>query len=294
IATLFERDKSVISRHISNILKEGEITNDDFFSTVAKNATVQLEGKRIVNRKIVYYSLDVILAVGYRVSSVKGTQFRIWATKRLNDFLIKGYSVNEKRLKELQKIVEVIDKSSKDEALQLNEAKGLLDILGKYTKSFALLNEFDSRSLETINLNQNITYEIKYDDAFYAIEKVKKELIYRNEATVLFGNQKDDSFKGILGNVLQTFDGEYLYPSIEEQAAHLLYFIIKNYPFSDGNKRIGAFIFIWFLDKNKHRFKKDGEPKINDNALTAIALLVAQSNPADKEDIVKLIINLIK
>ena len=177
--------------------------------------------------------------------------------------------------------------------MKLNEAKGLLDIIANYTQSFVLLNKYDSHTLQLEKLNEQITYEIKYDEAFNAIDQLKKELISQKEATGLFGNQKDNGFKGLLGNVVQSFGGEYLYKSIEEQAAHLLYFIIKNHPFSDGNKRIGAFMFIWFLEKNKHSFKKNGEVKINDNGLVALALLVAQSNPGDKELMIQLIINLI-
>jgi death-on-curing family protein len=290
IANLFERDKSVISRHLKNIFESKELS---YTATVAKNATVQSEAGREVLREIEYYNLDAILSVGYRVNSKRGTQFRQWATQRLKDYLVEGYAVNQKRLNQLQKIVEVIEKSGNNESLQLNEAKGLLNILNTYTQSFILLSQFDSNNLQTSSLNENITYEIQYEEAKVAIAELKKKLIALKEATELFGNPKDESFKGILGNIVQTFAGNYLYPSIEEQAAHLLYFTIKNHPFSDGNKRIGAFLFIWFLEKNKHRFKKSGEVKINDNALVALALLVAQSNPVDKELMINLIINLI-
>jgi death-on-curing family protein len=290
IANLFERDKSVISRHLKNIFESKELS---YNATVAKNATVQSEAGREVLREIEYYNLDAILSVGYRVNSKRGTQFRQWATQRLKDYLVEGYAVNQKRLSQLQKMVEVIEKSGNNDNLQLNEAKGLLTILNTYTQSFILLNQFDSNSLQASSLNENVTYEIQYEEAKTAIAELKKNLIALKEATELFGNPKDDSFKGILGNIVQTYGGNYLYPSIEEQAAHLLYFTIKNHPFSDGNKRIGAFVFIWFLEKNKHRFKKSGEVKINDNALVALALLVAQSNPMDKELMINLIINLI-
>ncbi|MBI3883068.1 MAG: virulence protein RhuM/Fic/DOC family protein, partial [Sphingobacteriales bacterium] len=248
IAELFERDKSVISRHISNILEEGELSKNEIFSTVAKYATVQQEGKRTIKREITYYSLDIILSVGYRVSSVKGTQFRIWATKRLNDYLINGYSINQKRLDDLGKMVQLIESSGKIDQLQLTEARGLLDILSNYTKSFVLLNQYDSHNLQSALLNENITYEIKYEEAKTAIAELKKQLIVKNEATYLFGNEKDESFKSSLQTIVQTFGGQYLYSSIEEQAANLLYFVIKNHSFSDGNKRIGAFLFVWFLE----------------------------------------------
>lgn len=286
ISELFGRDKSVISRHLKNIYKEGELEMD---STVAKNATVQKEGKRTIKREIEFYNLDAIISIGYRVNSVQGTRFRIWATTRLKEYLIQGYSLNQKRLEELNQLIEIISKNE----IQNNEAKALLDILANYTKSFILLNQFDSNRLELNYLEENIIYEIDYGQALFAIKELKSQLIQKKEATELFGNQKDRTFSGILQSVIQTFDGIYLYPTIEEQASHLLYFVIKNHPFSDGNKRIGAFLFVWFLEKNKHLLKNSGEIKINDNALTALALLVAQSNPNEKELMIKLICNLI-
>ena len=289
IAELFGRDKSVISRHLKNIYKESEL---NYSSTAAKNATVQTEGKRNITREIDYYNLDAIISVGYRVNSKQGTQFRIWATNRLKEYLIKGYSINQKRLQELNQIVQFIAQSENN-TNKISETKGLLNILTKYAKSFILLNQFDSNSIELKNLDENITYEIDYNEAVISINELKNQLIEQKEATELFGNQKDQNFEGILKSVTQTFDGNYLYPTIEEQAANLLYFIIKNHPFSDGNKRIGAFIFVWFLEKNKHLLKNNGENKINDNALIALALLVAQSNPNEKELMIKLICNLI-
>ena len=265
-----------------------EIGTTEFFSVVKS------EGKKEVKRNVKFYNLDVIISVGYRVKSQRGTQFRIWATQRLKQYFVQGYAVNQKRLEQLQKIVKVIEESGKTEELQLSEAKGLLDIITNYTQSFILLNQFDSNRLTDDALNETIIYEIEYNEAVAAIEELKSQLIAKKEASNLFGNQKDDSFKGILGSIVQSFGGEYLYKSIEEQAAHLLYFVIKNHPFSDGNKRIGAFLFIWFLERNRHLIKKNGEVKINDNALVALALLVAQSNPDDKELMVRLVVNLIK
>lgn len=282
---LFERDQSVISRHIRNVFAEGELEEKS-----------NMQNMHIANsdKPVVCYNLDVIISVGYRVKSKRGTQFRQWATQRLKDFLVQGYAINQKRLDELQKVVQLISQNSNTDELQISEAKGMLDIITNYTQSFILLNQFDSQSLQNEGLNDNITYEIEYEEAFAAIQELKRQLIAAKEATRLFGNPKDDSFKGILGNVVQSFGEQYLYPSIEEQAANLLYFIIKNHPFSDGNKRIGAFMFVWFLEKNKHRFKPNGELKINDNALVALALLVAQSDAAEKDLMVQLIINLIK
>ncbi|PVD52128.1 hypothetical protein DC498_11345 [Terrimonas sp.] len=290
MAELFQTTPQNITLHLKNIYAEDEIEEN---STCKEYLQVQKEGKRQVKRKQLIYNLDAILSVGYRINSKRGTQFRQWATQRLKDFLVQGYAVNQKRLEQLQQVVSIIQESGKNKGLSASEVKGLLDIIANYTQSFVLLNRFDSNRLTSERLDENITYEIQYTEAIKAIETLKQQLIENKEATALFGNQKDESFKGILGNIVQTFGGEYLYKSIEEQAAHLLYFVIKNHPFSDGNKRIGAFLFIWFLEKNKHRFKQNGELKINDNGLVALALLVAQSNPDDKELMIQLIINLI-
>ena len=290
LVELFQGSRANIVEHIKNIYKTAELDED---STCRKFRQVQKEGKRMVERQIDHYNLDVIISVGYRVNSKRGIQFRQWATQRLKEYLVKGYAINQKRLDELGKMVQLIEQSGKVENLQLQEAKGLLEILGNYTKSFVLLNQYDSHSVQVGRLSENITYEIQYDEAKEAIAELKKQLIAKKEATELFRNEKDESFNSSLQSIVQTFGGQYLYPSIEEQAAHLLYFVIKNHSFTDGNKRIGAFLFIWFLEKNKHRFKKSGELKINDNGLTAIALLVAQSKPVEKEIIIQLIVSLI-
>jgi death-on-curing family protein len=291
LSELFDTDRTSVLKHLQNIFKTGELGEKQ---TCAKFAQVQKEGTKTVKREILHYNLDAIISVGYRVNSKRGTQFRQWATQRLKDHLVKGYSINQKRLDQLQQTIQLIEKGGQVQTLSLSEAKGLLEIISNYTQSFILLNRFDNQTLQADQLSENITYEIDYKEALKAIAELKKQLIKKKEASELFGNQKDDSFAGILGNVVQSFDGEYLYKSIEEQAAHLLYFTIKNHPFTDGNKRIGAFLFIWFLEKNKHRFKKSGELKINDNALVALALLVAQGNPADKEMMIKLVVNLIR
>ena len=297
LADLFDTDRTSVLKHLQNIYSIGELSEKQ---TCANFAQVRKEGNKQVTREILHYNLDAILSVGYRVNSKRGTQFRVWATKRLKDYLIKGYTLNEKRLQQLsdnllhlEQSVALIKQFGNSDELSIAETKGILDIITNYTHSFILLNRYDSDNFVEEKLNENITYEIQHDEAVAAIDELKKMLNRKKEASVLFGNQKDESFKGLLGNVVQTFDKKYLYPSIEEQAAHLLYFTIKNHPFSDGNKRIGAFLFVWFLENNKHRFKKNGELKINDNALVALALLVVQSNPNDKEIMIRLIINLI-
>lgn len=285
MAELFQRHRTVITRHINKVFTEGELP---------KKSNVHFLHIANSDKPVTFYNLDVIISVGYRVNSKRGTQFRQWATQRLKDYLVKGVALNQRRLEELHKVVEIIQQTNFSDENQISEAKGLLEVLSQYTKSFVLLNQFDSNSIELQKLEDNITYEIQYDEALIAITALKKQLISKKEATELFGNQKDKSFEGILKTITQTFDGIYLYPTIEEQASNLLYFIIKNHPFSDGNKRIGAFMFVWFLEKNKHLLKKSGEVKINDNALTALALLVAQSNPNEKELMIKLICNLIR
>lgn len=287
IAQVFETQRPAITKHLNNIFKTKELDEISVSSILEHTAD---DGKKY---KTKFYNLDAVISIGYRVNSVRATEFRIWATQRLKDYLVKGYAFNQKRLEELGKMVQLIEQSGKSETLQLQEAKGLLDILSHYTKSFVLLNQYDSHSLQTGMLTENITYEIQYDEAKAATAQLKKQLLAKKEATELFGNEKDDSFKSSLQSIIQTFGGQYLYPSIEEQAAHLLYFVIKNHSFTDGNKRIGAFLFVWFLERNKHRFKTNGELKINDNGLTALALLVAQSRPEEKELMVQLIINLI-
>ncbi len=239
ISELFDRDKSVISRHLKKIFTDGELEENQvvafFATTAADKKTYQVE----------YFNLDAIISVGYRVNSKKGTQFRKWATERLKNYLVKGFAVNEKQVKEyqqnlteLQKTIKLIQNSIESKELSSLESKGFLDIITNYTNSFVLLNRFDSNSLHLQKLDKNITYEIAFDEACEAILELKKQLVKKKEATALFGNQKDQSFAGILGNITQSFDGEYLYKTIEEQAAHLLYFTIKNHPFSDGNKRI--------------------------------------------------------
>lgn len=298
IASVFGTEIPAINKHITNILKTGELKA---LSTVSKMEIVQTEGMRKVTRKVEHYNLDMIISIGYRVNSQKATRFRIWATDVLKNHLVNGYTLNEKRLsqlvqnmQQLEQAVKVFRQIGDADKLNESEAKGLLEIITNYTQSFILLNQFDSNSLPEAKLNENITYEIEHSEAIKAIAELKKQLMKKKEASALFGNERDGAFGGILNSVVQTFGGEYLYKSIEAQAAHLLYFVIKNHPFTDGNKRIGAFLFVWFLEKNRHRFKKSGELKINDNALVALALLVAQSNPDDKELMVSLVINLIK
>ncbi|MFQ6758257.1 MAG: Fic/DOC family protein [Deltaproteobacteria bacterium] len=288
---LFGRDVSVISRHISNALTEGEISQKS-----------NLQKMQIANsdRPVVFYDLDVVISVGYRIKSERGVQFRRWATNVLRQHLVQGYTLNTQRLQTQQEHIKQLERTltlfqqNLIEQASLPEARGLVSVIAGYARTFVLLNQFDSERLPLGDFATAIRYEIQPAEAVAGIAALKADLMAKNEASELFGNQKDDSFAGILGNIVQSFGGEFLYPSIEEQAAHLLYFVIKNHPFSDGNKRIGAFLFIWFLQRNQHHLKTDGELKINDNALAAIALLVAQSDPGQKQLMIHLIMNLIR
>lgn len=284
IVELFDIDQSVVARHIRNIFTTGEVDEKS-----------NMQKMHIANsdKPVNIYSLDIVLAVWYRTSSGRATKFRKWATKRLKEYLIQGYSINQKRLQELQKTIELITIQKDTTDISLTEAKWLLDIISQYSESFTLLSQFDSDTLGTTG-DEYITYIISYDAAKVAIQELRETLMKQWEATELFGNEKDTQFTGILSSIIATFDGIYLYPTIEDQAAHLLYFIIKDHPFSDGNKRIGALLFMWFLEQNKHRFRKDGLPKINESGLVALALLIAASPPSEKTILIRLVINLIK
>ena len=291
IGRLFGRERSVITKHLGNVFKEQELTEES-----------NVQNLHIANsdKPVKHYNLDVIISVGYRVKSPEGTRFRIWANRILKDHLVQGYTLNQQRLTQQQKNIRQLERTlslfqqNLIEQASLPEARGLVNVIAGYARTFVLLNQFDSERLPLGDFATTIHYEIREDEALAGIATLKADMLMRSEASELFGNQKDDSFAGILGNILQSFGGEYLYPSIEEQAANLLYFVIKNHPFSDGNKRIGAFLFIWFLQRNRHHLKSDGELKINDNALAAIALLVAQSDPAQKQLMIHLIMNLIR
>ncbi|MDB2550288.1 virulence RhuM family protein, partial [Rickettsiales bacterium] len=253
MSELFGRDRVAITQHIGNIFKEEELEEN----SVCKDFLLTAKDGKSYKTKS--YNLDVIISVGYRVKSKQGTGFRKWATNLLKTHLKKGYTINERRLEQLQQTIELI---ATKQISNIDEAKGILEIIKNYNKSFSLLSKFDSNDLSKNDLSKNITYEVNYDEANNAILNLKKELIAKKEASELFGNQKDNALQGVLGNILQTFGGDYLYPSIEQQASNLLYLIIKNHSFSDGNKRIGAFMFIWFLEKNKHHLKINGELKI--------------------------------
>ena len=293
MAILFDRDKSVISRRLGNVFRDGELDKD---STVAKNATVQNEGGREISRDIEYYNLDAILSVGYRVNSIRGTQFRIWANKILKEYLVKGYAIDQKRfleqsrqLEELKQTVKLLGNVVESKALNSDEATGLLKIVTDYAYALDVLDKYDHQILEIDAISPKELFQVTYPTAMEAIKGLKDKF----GGSSLFGNEKDESFQGSLAAIYQTFGGKDLYPSVEEKAANLLYFVIKNHSFSDGNKRIAAFLFVWFLEKNGILYRSDGSKKIADNALVALTLMIAESKPEEKEMMVKVVVNLI-
>ncbi len=287
---LFERDKSVISRHINNIFKEEELQKN---SVVAKNATTASDGKTY---QVDYYNLDVIISVGYRIKSKRGTQFRIWANQIIKEYLIKGYSINEKRLsqqndqlKELQDSVKILGNVLNYKALTSDESIGLLKIISDYAYALDVLDQYDYQRLEIKDTTENETFQLTYEEAMKQILIVKKA----HGNSDLFGHEKDDSFKSSISTIYQTFGGQDLYPSIEEKAANLLYFITKNHSFSDGNKRIAAFLFLYFMERNGILFDQNGNKRIADNTLVALTLMIAVSKPDEKDTMTKVVVNLI-
>lgn len=295
MAELFDRDKSVISRHLSNVYQTKELSRK---ASVAKNATVQNEGGRDVTRQVDFYNLDAIISVGYRVNSKRGTQFRIWATQILKKHLIEGYTYNERRLREkglfeAQQAIQILSRTLSRHDLVSDEGRAVLELINQYAKSWLLLYQYDENRVSLPDKLGHAHEVLKYENAKTAIEALKTNLMEKREASDLFGQERGEHLTGIIGSIEQTFDGQSLYPSIEEKAAHLLYFVIKDHPFTDGNKRIASFLFILFLRKNNFLDDSDGHPKINDNALVALALLIAESEPRNKVMMIHLIINLL-
>jgi death-on-curing family protein len=295
IAFLFDKGLPTINEHIKNIYKEGELKQN---STIRKFRIVQTEGGRQVERDVDFYNLDVIISVGYRVKSLQGTQFRIWATKTLKEHLVKGYTLNKKRLlqtqshvKALQETIAFLEEKSRNELL-VGQEQEILNLLSNYSKTLTLLEQYDTEKVSLAGRTKG-KFILKYEEAKAVIEEIKKELIAKKEASDLFGKESEEKFKAILGNIYQTFGGVEIYPSIEEKSAHLLYFTIKDHPFVDGNKRIASFLFVYFLDKNNFLYRHTGEKKINDNALTTLTLLIAISSPRDKDILIKIITNLL-
>jgi prophage maintenance system killer protein len=290
MSELFERDKSVISRHIRNIFLENELDKN---SVVAFFATTGTDGK---NYNVEYFNLDVIISIGYRVKSKRGTQFRIWANKVLKEYLIKGYTLNNWILEQknelyidLQKSLNIISNALKLKELENTESIGLLKIISEYAYGLQILDQYDHQNLTIQNTSNSTIFQLTYDDAIYQISIAKKA----QGNSELFGREKDQSFQSSISTIYQTIDGNELYPSLEEKAANLLYFITKNHSFSDGNKRIAALIFLYFLEKNLALYKLNGDKRLADNTLVALTLMIAVSKPEEKETMIKVIVNLI-
>lgn len=289
LAELFGRDKSVISRHLKNIFATGELERE---AVVAKNATTAADGKTYL---VDYYNLDAIISIGYRVNSVRATRFRQWATRVLREHLTRGFTLNRQRFErnaaELEAALQLVRKAAAGEALTAEQGRGLVDVIARYTQTFLWLQRYDE-GLLTAPAGSPGGVLPALDEARAAIARLKADLMARGEASDLFGRERGDAFAAILGNLEQTVFGEPAYPSIETKAAHLLYFVIKNHPFSDGNKRTGAFLFVDFLARNG-RLLRNGEPVINDVGLAALALLVAESDAKNKDVMIRLIENML-
>ncbi len=280
---LFKRTKQNISLHINNCFKENELDKN---SVVKEYLTTAADGKRY---KTKYYNLDVIISVGYRVKSQNGTQFRIWATQVIRNHILQGYSVNKNRLSQLQQSVKLIQTTVGINQLDSEQVKEVVDVLSEFALGLDILDGYDHQNLEIGSISQKAKYRISYEEAKKAIKELKAKF----GGSELFGNEKDESFKSSIAAIDQTFDGQDLYTSIEEKAANLLYFVVKNHSFTDGNKRIAAWLFIWYLNKNEHLFSLTGKARIANNALATLTLMVALSKPEEKELIIKVIINTI-
>lgn len=286
MAGLFGRDVKTIGKHINNALKE-ELAD---ISVVAKFATTAKDGKIY---QVEYYNIEMITSVGYRVKSRQGTQFRIWANKVLKDYLIKGYVINNKivedKYEELKNIVRVIGRTVQQENLSSDAANALITVVTNYTYALDTLDKYDYQQLVVEQTTSVEKFHATYDNAMQAIALLKRKF----GGSSLFANEKDDSFKSSIGQIYQTFGGEDLYPSVEEKAAMLLYFVTKNHSFSDGNKRIAATLFLWFMDNNGILYNSDGSKRIADNTLVALTLLIAESRTEEKDTMVKVVVNLI-
>jgi prophage maintenance system killer protein len=289
MSELFGRDKSVISRHLRKIFQSGELERE---AAVAKNATTAADGKTY---QVEYFNLDAILSVGYRVNSKRGTQFRIWATRTLREHLVRGYTLSRQRFEhnaaELEAALALIRKAAAGEALTTDQGRGLVDVIARYTQTFLLLQRYDEGLLaEPKGTRGGVLLPV--DEARAAVARLKADLLARGKATDLFGRERESGLAALLGNLDQSVFGEPAYPTIEAKAAHLLYFVIKNHPFSDGNKRIGSFLFVDFLNRNGRLFR-NGEAVINDVGLAALALLVAESASADKDVMIRLVMTML-
>ena len=277
LAELFGRDKSTISRHIRNVYSEGELERT---ATVANFATVQEEGKRLVERRLDYYNLDVIISVGYRVKSQRGVEFRKWANTVLKDYILKGYAVNDNRLKQLGEVVRLMQRTQ--DSL---DSKQVLTVIENYSRALDLLDDYDHQTMRRPKGIESV-YVLTYEECRSVIDSMRF-----GDTSDLFGQEKDDSFKGSIGNIYQSFADVEIYPTVQEKAANLLYFVTKNHSFWDGNKRIAATMFLYFLDRNGILYGENGEKRLDDHTLVALTIMIAESRPEEKEMMVSVIMN---
>ena len=294
MAELFQKDRTVIGRHIRNVFKEGELDEKVVCAKFAHTTRHGAVEELMQTKEVVLYNLDVIISVGYRVKSQRGVQFRQWANKVLKDYLLKGYAVNEKirrsQIGELRQLVQMVGRTLQNQPLLKNEEnQALFDIAVDYTYALDTLDDYDYQRLGVKETTQEEKFQATYDNAMQAIAALREKF----GGSSLFGNEKDDSFKSSIGQIYQTFGGEDLYPSVEEKAAMLLYLVTKNHSFSDGNKRIAATLFLWFLNNNGILYREDGSKRIADNTLVALTLMIAESKPEEKDVMVKVVVNLI-
>jgi prophage maintenance system killer protein len=294
MAELFGRERSVITKHIGGVFRKKEL---DAKSVCANFAHTAEDGKTY---QVDHYNLDVIISVGYRVKSKRGTQFRIWATRTLKDHLLRGYTLNEKRLQErglgeIEQAVGLLARTLTQNALVTDEGRAVLEVVQQYTRAWKLLLEYDEGKLAGTPAHPlRPSADLSLEAARGTIARLRESLAARGEAGDLFGQERSDQLHGILGAIEQTFGGEALYPTVQARAAHLLYFVIKDHPFSDGNKRIGTLLFLEYLRRNRILIRPDGRPRFADNAMVALALLVAESEPAQKDLMIRLILNLLE
>ena len=291
MAELFQKTPQNITMHIRNAYKEGELDEN---ATCKEYLQVRMEGNRKVQRMQKFYDLDVIISVGYRVKSKRGTAIRIWARNVLKDYLVKGYAINDRirreQISELRQLVQMVGRTIQTQQLEKNdENQALFDIVVDYTYALDTLDDYDYERLSIEKTTQEDKFHATYESAMEAIKALREKF----GGSTLFGNEKDDSFKSSIGQIYQTFGGKELYPSVEEKAAMLLYLVTKNHSFSDGNKRIAATLFLWFLNNNGILYREDGSKRLADNTLVALTLMIAESRTEEKEVMVKVVVNLI-
>ena len=294
MAELFEKDRTVIGRHISNVFKEGELVREEVSAKIAHTTQHGAIKGKLQTQETTLYNLDVIISIGYRVHSKRGTAFRIWARKVIKEYLVKGYVVNERirkeQLGELRQLVQVASRAiSNQEVPQTVESQDLLNVVVDYTYALDTLDNYDYERLTIDKTTKQEKFHATYDNAMEEINRLRDKF----GGSALFGNEKDDSFKSSIGQIYQTFGGNELYPSVEEKAAMLLYLVTKNHSFSDGNKRIAATLFLWFLNNNGILYREDGSKRLADNTLVALTLMIAESKTEEKDVMVKVVVNLI-